>query len=200
MPGFGPMPLRPSFRPNFPRSWMPPVWWPAGFVPPEKEADAAAVAVVATYAGAAPDLLLADMPLGAMAEEAQAACRERFGLTLMPAFLDGGACVITGRFGQGRYVLSHAHLETPASPAANVWLSHLLGCFAGGNGFGRVIPPWEPEVEPVRLGRSAPGRGPAGPGGTSGGGLFPAVAIAPQQLASGLAPGDCRDFPCRIWR
>uniref|UniRef100_I2PXF1 Biotin-protein ligase N-terminal domain-containing protein n=1 Tax=Desulfovibrio sp. U5L TaxID=596152 RepID=I2PXF1_9BACT len=142
----------------FPASLAPdliaPVWWPAGFAPPPAPAEAE-VMVVAAYAGAGPDLHLADVHLGAMPEDQLAACRERFGLKLTPAFLDGGACVIAGSFGQGRYVLSHAHLETPDSPQANAWLAHLLAVLGSGdgsgNGFGRHVPAWDPAAEPVRF-------------------------------------------------
>ncbi len=140
-------PLFPSF---LPAELDAPVWWPAGFVPPEAGAGDPEVRVLAAYAGVAADLMLADIPLGAMPEAILAACQERFGLRLTPKFLSGGACVIAGRFGRGRYVLSHAHLETPASPAANAWLSHLLGRFAGAT-FGRTVPPWDPGQEPVRF-------------------------------------------------
>jgi hypothetical protein len=39
--------------------------------------------------------------------------------------------MIAGRFGRGRYVLSHAHLETPESPQANAWLAHILAVLTG---------------------------------------------------------------------
>jgi len=139
----------PFFPPEMSPDLEAPVWWPSGFVPPEETDRDADVAVLAAYAGAGADLLVADIPLGAMSEAALTACRERFGLRLAPAFLSGGACLIDGRFGRGRYVLSHAHLETPDSPAANAWLSHLLGFFAGGKTFGRVVPAWEPDLEPA---------------------------------------------------
>lgn len=138
----------------FPPSLAPvltaPVWWPAGFAPPTGPSDPDVV-VVAAYAGAGPDLLLADIALGAMPDALLAACQERFGLKLTPSFLDDGACVIAGSYGKGRYVLSHAHLETPDSPQANAWLSHLLTIFSHGDGFGRHIPAWEPDSEPARF-------------------------------------------------
>jgi len=127
-----------------------PVWWPAGFVPPAGQ-DTPDVTVVAAYNGAGPDLLLADIALGAMPDALLAACQERFGLTLTPGFLDGGACVIAGSFGKGRYVLSHAHLETPDSPQANAWLAHLLGLFTCGDRFARHVPAWDPAGEPTRF-------------------------------------------------
>lgn len=143
-------PDSPLCPPFLPPSLTVPVWWPAGFAPPQGEADPDVV-VVAAYAGAGPDLMLADIALGAMPEERLAACRRRFGLRLTPAFLEDGACVVAGRFGQGRYVLSHAHLETPDSPEANAWLAHLLGFLARADGLDSRVPAWEPQGDPVRF-------------------------------------------------
>lgn len=131
-----------------------PVWWPAGFVPPPPQPGEPdpSVTVVAAYAGAGADLMLADIALGAMPDTLLAACQERFGLTLTPEFLSGGACVIAGRFGRGRYVLSHAHLETPDSPRANAWLTHLLRLFAPEiTPSATTVPAWDPAREPVRF-------------------------------------------------
>ncbi|EFL49517.1 conserved hypothetical protein [Solidesulfovibrio fructosivorans JJ]] len=136
--------------PDFPPTMAAPVWWPAGFCPPEDGPDPD-VAVVAAYAGAEADLLLADIALGGMSEALLGQCRERFGVTLTPAFLEGGACMLSGSFGKGRYVLSHAHLETPDSPQANAWLSHLLTVFTCGDAFGRVVPDWDPAALPARF-------------------------------------------------
>ena len=86
-----------------------------------------------------------------MPETLLSACQERFGLTLTPRFLADGACVIAGKYGQGRYVLSHAHLETPDSTEANAWLSHLLTQFAPGEAFDRHIPAWNPAKDPIRF-------------------------------------------------
>jgi hypothetical protein len=92
--------------------------------------------------------MLADIALGAMPQALLGACQERFGLTLTPEFLSGGACLIAGDFGQGRYVLSHAHLETPDSPRANAWLAHLLRLFAPEAAMtGEVVPAWNPAGE-----------------------------------------------------
>ena len=136
--------------PDAPPTLAAPVWWPAGFAPPADGPDPD-VAVVAAYAGAEADLLLADIALGGMSEALLGDCRERFGVELTPAFLDGGACMLSGSHGQGRYVLSHAHLETPDSPQANAWLSHLLSVFTLGDAFGRHVPAWNPTAEPVRF-------------------------------------------------
>jgi hypothetical protein len=144
-------PDTPLFPASLPPDLTAPVWWPAGFTPPAGGRPDPDVTVVAAYAGAAPDLMLADIALGGMPGTLLAACQERFGLTLTPEFLSGGACVIAGSYGQGRYVLSHAHLETPDSPRANAWLSHLLSLFTQGDRFDQHIPPWIPADAPVRF-------------------------------------------------
>lgn len=127
-----------------------PVWWPAGFAPPLGGVDPD-VAVAAAYDGPGPDLMLADIPLGAMPEAQLAACRERFGVCLPPAFLDGAACVLTGSSGRGRYVLSHAHLETPDSPEANAWFARILGVLTREGRLETGVPAWDPDTEPVRF-------------------------------------------------
>jgi hypothetical protein len=136
--------------PSLPAGLDAPVWWPAGFVPAAGKADPD-VMVVAAYAGVGPDMMLADIALGAMPEARLAACRERFGLRLTPAFLDDGACVVSGGYGRGRYVLSHAHLETPDSSEANAWLSHLLALLGRLDGLGTLVPAWDPAREPERF-------------------------------------------------
>jgi hypothetical protein len=136
--------------PSAPEGLSVPVWWPAGFAPPLGGVDPD-VMVAATYVGPGKDLMLADVALGAMDAARLAACRERFGLRLPPAFLDGGACVLSGSFGEGRYVLSHAHLETPDSPGANAWFGHILGLLTREDRLGRAVPAWDPEAEPARF-------------------------------------------------
>lgn len=99
-----------------------PVWWPGRF------ADLAdpSVAVLAAYRDPGPDFWVADLPLAHLSEDTLADWENLYGITLGPAFLRGHACAAGGDFGQGRYLLSYAHLETPASPQANAWLSHIL--------------------------------------------------------------------------
>lgn len=136
--------------PGLPVGLAAPVWWPAGFVPGPGGVDPD-VTVVAAYAGAEADLMLADIALGAMSEERLSACRRQFGLRLTPAFLEDGACVVSGGFGRGRYVLSHAHLETPDSPEANAWLAHVLSRLSRLDGLSDRVPAWNPAAESIRF-------------------------------------------------
>jgi hypothetical protein len=100
------------------------VWWPAQFAPSASETDG--VTVLARYAGLGPDFWVADLALSRFPEETLSDWENLYGLQVRPDFLTERPAVISGRFGQGRYVLSYPHLETPDSPEANRWLAHLL--------------------------------------------------------------------------
>jgi len=114
------------------------VWWPAQFAPPAAKPGAApgentsdGVSVLARYAGLGPDFWVADLNLSRFPEEALCDWENLYGLQVRPDFLTNRPAVISGRYGQGRYVLSYPHLETPDSPEANRWLAHLLRGLAG---------------------------------------------------------------------
>jgi hypothetical protein len=114
-----------------------PVWWPAAFRPQGGD-----VQVVAAYGQPGPGFMMADIPLSMVPVEALDDWEALYGVRLAPAFSEGDPCIVAGRFGQGRYVLSHAHLETPGAPEANAWLAHILGELTGdGVAFGEV-PDW----------------------------------------------------------
>ena len=51
--------------------------------------------------------------------------------------------MVAGNYGQGRYVLSYSHLETPDSPDANAWLAHLLRVLAGLAPQRELVPAWD---------------------------------------------------------
>jgi hypothetical protein len=99
-----------------------PVWWPARFAYEPLDS----IDVLATYAEPGHDVWVADLSLRKLPAAALDEWEETYGVELRPRFLRGAPAVITGTFGAGRYVLSYAHLETPASPAANAWLAHIL--------------------------------------------------------------------------
>ena len=103
-----------------------PVWWPAKFRPGEPDVE-----VVAAYGRPGPDFMMADIPLSLVPGQALEDWEAMYGVRLAPAFAEGDPCIVAGRFGQGRYVLSHAHLETPESPDANAWLAHILALLSG---------------------------------------------------------------------
>ncbi len=102
-----------------------PVWWPAQFAPPPK-GQQDTVRVLARYAGLGADFWVADLNLALLPEETLSDWENLYGLQIRPDFLMGRPAVISGSFGQGRYVLSYPHLETPDSAQANAWFAHLL--------------------------------------------------------------------------
>ncbi|MBU1041685.1 MAG: biotin--protein ligase [Proteobacteria bacterium] len=118
-----------------------PVWWPAQFAPPPK-GQHDDVRVLARYAGLGQDFWVADLNLALLPEETLSDWENLYGLQIRPDFLQGRPAVISGTYGQGRYVLSYPHLETPDSPAANAWLAHLLRELGSVDCPNATIPPW----------------------------------------------------------
>ncbi|MFZ5810937.1 MAG: BPL-N domain-containing protein [Thermodesulfobacteriota bacterium] len=140
----GPSDLIPDWLPERPQV---PVWWPARFAPPPDQVPArGSEGVLAAYDAPGPDFMLADLDVAGLSAATLEGWRERFGLGLGPEFLGEGPCMIAGRFGRGRYVLSHAHLETPQSPQANAWLVHILAVLTGESppaAPGPAVPAWD---------------------------------------------------------
>ncbi|PKN07011.1 MAG: biotin--protein ligase [Deltaproteobacteria bacterium HGW-Deltaproteobacteria-8] len=120
-----------------------PVWWPAQFAPPPK-GQPDDVQVLARYAGLGEDFWVADLNLALLPEETLSDWENLYGLQIRPDFLTGRPAIIAGNFGQGRYVLSYPHLETPDSPQANAWFAHLLRELTGSDSPPppSTIPPW----------------------------------------------------------
>ncbi|MEG1610105.1 MAG: BPL-N domain-containing protein [Bilophila sp.] len=137
-----------------------PVWWPGRFAMPGGTQDvffgerADGVEVLARYAGADPrtcpaDLCVADLPLASLSQSVLEQWVEQYGVSLTPDFLNGQPCVVHGKKGKGSYTLSYSHLETPASPDANRWLSHLFGVLTGGTPHQTLVPDWKPGDAPL---------------------------------------------------
>ena len=150
-------PLTPAWLEETP---LLPVWWPARFGPEtpttsaeEREAPRA-VDILAAYGAPGPDFMMADIKLGALPGKTLAAWEAKYGVSLDPEFLRGGPCIVSGRYGRGRYVLSHAHLETPGSGAANAWLGHILAVLCGEAppaAPGPAAPEWDLDALPRRF-------------------------------------------------
>ncbi len=114
--------------PHGPHNPLVPVWWPARFQWSHNDPD---IDIVATYGKPGSDFMMADIMLSSLPEETLTDWEAQYGVTLSPAFLDKTPLIIHGHFGQGRYLLSYAHLETPGSSDANAWLFHILERLAG---------------------------------------------------------------------
>ncbi len=123
-----------------------PVWWPGRFA----DTPDPAVTVLAAYGEPGPDFWVADLPLARLPEQTLADWENLYGLALGPGFLRGHACVARSAFGQGQAILSYAHLETPASPQANAWLSHILDTVLGQAPVRRpALPAWDLTALPL---------------------------------------------------
>lgn len=149
--------LTPDWLENTP---LLPVWWPARFAPgtPTKTGDERLsnghVDVLAAYGAPGPDFMMADIRVGGLPGKTLAAWEAKYGVSLDPGFLMGGPCIVSGRYGKGRYVLSHAHLETPGSAAANAWLAHILAVLCGETppvAPGPAAPEWDLDALPICL-------------------------------------------------
>ncbi|WP_139162883.1 biotin--protein ligase [Desulfonatronum thiosulfatophilum] len=104
-----------------------PVWWPSQFTAPQGPG----VEILASYVQPGPDFWVSDLPLEQIAVEERASCEQLYGINLDPELIRGEPCVVSGTLGQGRYILTYAHLESPASPMANSWLGHILSLLSG---------------------------------------------------------------------
>ncbi|MBU1248017.1 MAG: biotin--protein ligase [Proteobacteria bacterium] len=121
-----------------------PVWWPGQFGPEDDE-----VTVLACFGRPGPDFWVADLALDSLPKGTMTDWEAMYGIGLNPDFLEGNPCVVTGSHGQGRYILSYAHLETPASSQANGWLAHLLGRLLDTETTRPPLPAWNLTERPV---------------------------------------------------
>ena len=100
-----------------------PVWWPSQFEPDEAQD----LDVLATYQDPGHDFWSADLDWSGVAPAEVPQWEELYGINLDPESLRGEPCIVRGSYGQGSFVLSYAHLETPQSPQANALLARLMG-------------------------------------------------------------------------
>lgn len=111
-----------------------PVWWPGRF-----EQGSEDLAILARYSAPQADTWLADRPF---ARSGRPECaQEAASLEQDASFPFGQPLIIAGHYGSGAYILSYAHLETPASEAANSWLAEILAGF-GANPTRAVTAEW----------------------------------------------------------
>jgi hypothetical protein len=116
-----------------------PVWWPSQFMPGN-----APLEVLARYETPGPDFWSADLDWSGVTSSEVRQWERLYGINLDPERLRREPCIVRGAYGQGSFVLSYAHLETPSSPQANALLSRLLGLKAPA-----TVPVWD-------LGQEAP--------------------------------------------
>ncbi len=149
-----------------------PVWWPARFEPGEEPE----VRVLAAYAAPGPDFWVADLPLAAIPRGPLEDLEAQYGLAVWPHAMAGQPCMVEGTYGQGRYLLSYSHLETPASAEANAWLAHILAVLGSDRpAADGPVPAWDLEALPLAW--------PAGPAGAA---LFKARTVLGGLVKQGM--------------
>ncbi|MFW6415624.1 MAG: BPL-N domain-containing protein [Thermodesulfobacteriota bacterium] len=118
-----------------------PIWWPSQFEP----AKNSGIDILATYKEPDTDFWVGDIPLNSTNRELISNWEDLYNINLDPELLRDEPCMISGSFGQGSFLLSYLHLETPNSFAANLWLYNLLRDRGAtetgpGNGPDRIAP------------------------------------------------------------
>lgn len=99
-----------------------PVWWPGRF----ETKNNVDLRVLASYMEPDEDFWLADLPLARIPRHVARFWIKCRGIDASAVFPVDEPLAIQGRFGKGNYILSYAHLETPGSRQANLWLASLL--------------------------------------------------------------------------
>jgi putative intracellular protease/amidase len=101
-------------------------WWPSQF-----QAGGHGVSVLARYGKAQSDAFSSDIPVADGGLAGWVDLEERYGILLDPARLEGEPCVLEGRFGQGRVILSLIHFDTPGDRNGTRVLRNLWHQLAG---------------------------------------------------------------------
>ncbi len=109
-----------------------PVWWPSQFEPSHDTGQN--IHVMARYLKPGGDFWSSDLNMSQVEPEDIKKWEEIYKINLSPDYLLDEPCIIHGSFGEGQYILSYSHLETPDSPQANQLLSTILwGWLASGH-------------------------------------------------------------------
>lgn len=122
-----------------------PVWWPGQF-----DDSAPGPEPLAVFDTPGPDVWMADMHLKSLPEGTVGDWENLYGISLRPDFIKGRPGIAANAYGQGRVILSYAHLETPASPQANYWLGSMLADILGIEPNRAPLPAWDLASRPVR--------------------------------------------------
>ncbi|MDR2744331.1 MAG: hypothetical protein LBB66_03910 [Desulfovibrio sp.] len=118
-----------------------PVWWPGRFDATGEKSPG--VSVLATYSAPDRDFCIVDMPLGRIPRHIFTLWREVYGVNFSADFPAGQPLALSGRYGEGRYVLSYSHLETPCSAQANAWLAVILRALTGASSTRGLVRQWD---------------------------------------------------------
>jgi len=102
-------------------------WWPSQFIIEDDAVD-----VLATYGDAMPDAFSSDLNVGDVGLNGNWKELENiYGINLDPSRLKGEPCVLEGRYGKGRVLLSLIHFDTPDDVNGQRALIHLWEYLSG---------------------------------------------------------------------
>ncbi|MEF8822677.1 MAG: BPL-N domain-containing protein [Desulfohalobiaceae bacterium] len=133
-----------EFLPQSPEELKAPIWWPSQFHPHPLGGPR----VLATYADSGQDFWVADTPVAGLDRVRLDALERSYGINLDPEWLRREPAMVRGDFGDGEYLLTYLHLETPDSPRANHWLARIL-ISACPDAAGHITEGAQPEWHPV---------------------------------------------------
>jgi hypothetical protein len=132
-------------RPDQPADVLLPVWWPSQFSP----APGPPVKTLASYMSPGQDFWVSDLKVSSLPEEQIPLWERCYRIKLRPETISGEPCIISGEYGRGKYLLSYAHLETPASNGANALLLDIVQRVSGAEPISPgPVPPW-PLLDPA---------------------------------------------------
>ncbi len=124
-----------------------PVWWPGQFSPNKCDSTTA----LGRYREPGKDFWVADLCISSLPEGTLNDWLNMYGISLLPEFLHDRPAVVSGQTGKGNFILSYPHLETPASPQANLWLSHIIDRMLDQEPQERpALPAWELADTPIK--------------------------------------------------
>ncbi len=108
-----------------PQKALAPVWFPGRFAAKFSED----IQILLSYNKPSSDFYMSDLPLSLFDTDYQQESFELYGASLDPKVANEPV-TIYGKYGKGEYILSYAHLETPASPFANTLYFNMLKYFS----------------------------------------------------------------------
>ncbi len=131
--------VNPSANPLIPllekAKMLVPVWFPGRFA----AEDTKDIEILLRYIKPSSDFYMSDLPITLFNEEYQQESIDLYGASLDPKVADEPVA-IQGKYGEGEYILSYAHLETPASPFANQLYFNILSHFTSLPIIEKIVP------------------------------------------------------------
>ncbi len=112
-----------------------PVWFPGRFAAEENDD----IEILLKYIKPSSDFYMSDLPITLFDKEYQEESFDLYGASLDPKVHNEPVSIL-GKYGHGEYILSYAHLETPASPFANQLYFNILNYFSACSIKQKIVP------------------------------------------------------------